>query len=183
VPHLNAATVRGVAERHRQRLQRLGGQSVRVVDKMPLNFLYLGVIATLFPKANIIHCRRDARDTCLSCYFQNFATSFAFKTDLRYLGRYYRHYERLMSHWSRVLPLPVFELDYEELTAEPNTVSRRLIDFCGLAWDDRCLRFYETRRAVWTASTVQVRQPMSRASVGRWQRYAAHLQPLLDELG
>jgi Flp pilus assembly protein TadD len=183
VASLDAATARELGERHLQRLQALSGEAVRVVDKSPLNFLYLGVIATLFPQTRIIHCRRDARDTCLSCYCQNFATTFAFKTDLRQLARYYRDYERLMAHWSRVLPLPVFELCYEKLTAEPEKVTRRLIEFCGLEWDDRCLRFHETRRAVWTASMVQVRQPMSRGSVGRWSRYAAHLQPLLDELG
>ncbi len=88
-----------------------------------------------------------------------------------------------MDHWRRVLPLPIFELQYEELTAEPEAVSRRLVAFCGLAWDERCLRFHETERPVRTASMLQVRQPMYRSAVGRWKRYARFLGPLIEGLG
>jgi tetratricopeptide (TPR) repeat protein len=180
---LDAATARALAEDHLRKLGELGGGAVRVVDKAPFNFLHLGFIATLFPKARIIHCRRDPVDTCLSCYFQNFGEPLAFSLDLRHLGLYYREYERLMAHWARVLPLPLFELQYEELTADQEAVSRRLVDFCGLEWDERCLRFHETRRPVRTASTLQVRRPMYRSAVGRWKRYEAHLGPLLEALG
>jgi hypothetical protein len=102
---------------------------------------------------------------------------------LRHLGGYYREYDRLMAHWAAVLPVPIFHLSYEELTAEQEAVSRRLLAFCGLDWDERCLRFHETARAVKTASLLQVRQPMYRSSVGRWKRYEAFIQPLLEELG
>jgi tetratricopeptide (TPR) repeat protein len=179
---LDAATARALAEAYLHRLRSLGGGADRVVDKLPFNYLHLGLIATLFPKARIIHCRRDPVDTCVSCFFQNFADPHPFALDLRHLGQYYREYERLMAHWAQVLPVPVFELRYEELTADQEGVSRRLVAFCGLEWDERCLEFNETRRAVRTASTLQVRQPMYRSSVGRWKRYEAHLQPLLEAL-
>jgi tetratricopeptide (TPR) repeat protein len=177
---LDAATVRAVAEEHLLRLRQLGGAAPRVVDKMPSNFLHLGLIATLFPRARIVHCRRDAIDTCLSCYAQNFVSPFPFKHDLGQLGFYYREYQRLMIHWTQVLP--IFELRYEELTAAPEQVSRELLAYCGLDWDDRCLRFHETGRPVRTASMLQVRQPMYRSAVGRWKHYEKHLGPLIEAL-
>ncbi len=180
---LDPATARALADEYLQRLRQLGGSAVRVVDKFPTNFLYLGLIATLFPRARIVHCHRDPVDTCLSCYFQNFGDPLPFKLDLAHLGHYYGDYERLMAHWVRVLPLPIFELSYEELTADQEGVSRRLLAFCGLEWVERCLRFNETARAVQTASALQVRRPMYRSSVGRWRHYEAHLQPLLQALG
>jgi tetratricopeptide (TPR) repeat protein len=180
---LDTATARGLAERHLTRLHELGGGAARVIDKQPFNFQHLGVIATLFPRARVIHCRRDPIDTCLSCFVQYFGKPHPFALDLAHLGHYYREYERLMAHWRRVLPVPVFELHYEELTADQEAVSRRLVEFCGLEWDERCLRFHETRRPVRTASTLQVRRPMYRTSVGRWKRYEAQLGPLLDALG
>jgi Flp pilus assembly protein TadD len=177
--HVGAAAARSLAAQYLTRRQREGGPAMRVVDKNPLNFLHLGLIATLFPQARLIHCRRHPADTCLSCFFQNFAGPFPFVRDLRHLGVYYREYERLMDHWRRVLPTPFFELHYEELTANQEAVSRRLIAFCGLEWDERCLRFHETERPVWTASALQVRRPMYGSAVGRWKRYEAQLQPLL----
>ena len=159
-----------------------GGDATRVVDKHPYNFLHLGLIATLLPQARIIHCRRDPLDTCVSCFFRNFADPFPFRHDLRHLGMYYREYERLMAHWRQVLPIPIFEVQYEELTADPDRVIRPLIAHCGLPWDDRCARFYETQRPVRTASMLQVRKPMYRSAVGRWKRYEAQLQPLVEVL-
>jgi Flp pilus assembly protein TadD len=179
---LDATTARGLAEEHLRHLRQPGRAAPRIVDKAPLNFRYLGLIRMLFPRARIIHCRRDPIDTCLSCYFRNFADAFPFARDLRSLGHFYRQYERLMAHWARVLPGPSFELPYEELTANQEEVSRRLVAFCGLEWDERCLRFHDTRRTVRTASALQVRRPMYRSSVGRWRRYEAHLGPLLEAL-
>ena len=150
---------------------------------MPFNYLHLGAIAALLPRARVVHCRRDALDTCLSCYLQDFANPLPFGPDLGHLGHHYREYERLMAHWARVLPLPLFELDYEELTADQEAVSRRLVEFCGLDWDERCLRFHETERTVLTSSALQVRQPMYRNSVGRWKRFEKHLGPLIEALG
>jgi Flp pilus assembly protein TadD len=179
---LDRSTVRRLAEQYLERLRRRGGKALRVVDKLPFNFLHLGLMAALFPKAHIIHCRRNAIDTCLSAYFQNFTDPHTFAFDLRNLGKYYREYERLMAHWSKVSPLPILELQYEELTANQEAASRRLVAFCGLEWDERCLRFNENNRPVRTASTLQVRQPMYRTSVGRWKHYEKHLGPLLEEL-
>ncbi len=179
---LDAATAHAVAKEYLQKLRQLGGTATRVVDKMPMNCFQLGLIATLFPGARVIHCRRDPVDVCLSCYFQNFANPHLFTLDLRHLGHYYREYERLMAHWVKVLPLPLLDLHYEELTADQEAASRRLLAFCGLEWDERCLRFHDTQRVVHTSSILQVRQPMYRSSVGRWKRYEAHLQPLLEAL-
>src|SRR5262249_47533160 len=137
----------------------------------------------LFPRAHVVHCRRHPVDTCVSCFFQNFAEPHPFALDLAHLGHYYREYERLMAHWARVLPLPVFELGYEGLTADQEAVSRRVVEFCGLKWDEHCLRFNETQRPVRTASALQVRRPIYRTSVGRWKRYEKHLGPLLAALG
>jgi hypothetical protein len=153
----------------------------RITDKMLLNFLHLGLIALLFPQARVIHCRRDPLDTCVSCFFQNFR-GLTFTLDLADLGNYYRDYERLMDHWRRALPLPMFKVVYEDLVASPEDVSRRLIDFCGLPWDERCLRSHESSRPVRTVSKLQVRQPIYSSSVGRWRRYESHLGPLREAL-
>ncbi len=179
---MTADQARALGEERLERLRKLGGDALRVVDKLPRNFMHLGLIAILLPKARVIHCRRDPVDTCLSCFLQNFANPHPWSLDLRDLGLYYREYERLMEHWKRVLPLPILELHYEELTANQEAESRRLIAFCGLEWDERCLRFHETERVVRTASSLQVRQPMYRSSVGKWKRYEAQLGPLLEAL-
>ncbi len=146
------------------------------------NELYLGLIELLFPEARIVHCLRDPRDTCLSCYFQDFTASLAYTGDLRNLGLHYRAYERLMEHWKSVLQLPVMEVKYEELVANPEPAMRALIEFCGLEWDDRCLRFHESDRPVTTPSYDQVRRPVYGSSVGRWRNYRAQLQPLFSAL-
>jgi hypothetical protein len=180
---LDESTARVVAGEYVQRLRALGGAADRVVDKMPTNYLWLGFIATFFPNARIIHCRRDPVDTCLSCFFQDFASPHPYTSDLRHMGHYYRQYERLMAHWATVLPVRVFELNYEELTTDQEAVSRRMVEYCGLPWDDRCLRFNENKRVVRTASALQVRRPMYTSSVGRWKRYEPFLGPLLEEMG
>jgi FkbM family methyltransferase len=172
-----AEQVRPVAERQLRRLAGLGGDALRVLDKMPDNFLQLGLIATLFPRARVIHCRRDPMDTCVSCYLSYFR-GLHFTWDLDDLGKYYRQYERLMAHWRQVLPLPLYEVQYEDLVANQEKVSRELVAFCGLDWDDRCLSPHETRRPVHTVSVLQVRRPVYTSSVGRWRRYEAYLEPL-----
>lgn len=183
VERLEANVVRDVAERHLKRLRQLDGQATRIVDKMTVNFLYIGLIALLFPKARIVHCRRDPRDSCLSCYFHNFAASgLSFTFDLEDLGFYYRQYERLMEHWHAVSPLPIFDLQYEDMVHDQEKWSRALIEFVGLPWDERCLSFHETKRQVKTASSLQVRQPIYTKSIGRWKPYEDRLQPLMQSL-
>jgi tetratricopeptide (TPR) repeat protein len=178
---LGPATSRLLAQRYVDGLRRLGGEKLRVTDKTPTNFHHLGLIATFLPGARIIHCRRDPRDTCWSCYFQNFR-EVPFACDLALLGAYYREYDRLLGHWKEVLPVPILEVRYEELVEDPGRVSRAILAHCGLPWDDACARFYETRRLVRTASNLQVRRPVYKGSVGYWKNYAAHLGPLLQAL-
>jgi tetratricopeptide (TPR) repeat protein len=156
----------------------------RMVDKEPLNFLHAGLIHLMLPNARIIHCRRDAVDTCLSCYANLFLSDIEFVYDLRELGLYYRCYEALMAHWRALLPSRRFtEVHYEDVIDNLECEARRLIAFCGLEWNEACLSFHATRRAVQTVSCMQVRQPIYRNSVGRWKSYARYLGPLLAALG
>jgi len=153
---------------------------LRVVDKRPTNFNYLGFLSVLYPHARVVHCRRDPRDVCLSCYCQNLKA--AFSVSLEGLAFYYRQYERIMEHWRTVGPLPIYDVRYEELVAEPERIAGELIAFCGLAWDPACLDFHQNREAVQSASSLQVRRPVYTSSVARWKRYEKHLGPLLRAL-
>lgn len=159
-------------------LDQLSGGAAYVTDKMPMNFQFIGMIRLLFPNARVIHCRRDPMDTCLAIYKQNFSVTHKFAFDLVELGRYYRAYEDLMDHWHQVLPGYIYENTYEELVADQQLGTRRLLEFCGLDWDDACLKFYETQRPVSTASLVQVRKPIYKSSVEKWRKYGHHLEPL-----
>ncbi len=163
-------------------LRELGAQSPhgqRVVDKTPVNSDYLGLIHTLFPNARMIYVRRDAIDTCLSCYFQNFSLAMNFTNDLDDLADYYRQHHRLMAHWRRALPAgTLLEVPYEELVADQETWTRSILEFIGLPWDPRCLDFHQSERSVSTASYWQVRQQMYQSSVGRWRNYAKLIGPL-----
>lgn len=176
---LSPSILDNLASQYLERLDGMAGAVVRVTDKMPHNFLHLGMIAMLFPGARIIHAQRDPVDTCLSIYFQKFNELHAYAHNLSDLGYYYRTYEKLMAHWRSVLGLPLFEIRYEELVAEPETWIPRLVEFCGVEWDERCMRFHETRRSVNTLSNEQVRQPMYTRSVDRWRNYETQLEPLI----
>ncbi len=167
-----------LADRYLQRLRDIAADKSRVVDKHPINFRHLGLIAGLFPEAAIVHCRRDPRDTCFSCYAQNFDAPILWSLRLDSLGLYYREYERLMAHWYRVMPGRIHDFVYESVIDNLEAEARRLIDRCGLAWDPSCLDFHETRRVVRTASYRQVREPVYKRSVGKWRNYAAALDPL-----
>ena len=160
-----------------------GDAGLRPVDKQPFNFYHLGLIRFLFPAARFIHTTRDPLDTCLSCYFQNFANGVGFSFDLGHLGEYYRHYRRLMGHWHGVMPGQIHELSYEALVGGPEPVVRKLLEFCELPWDESCLAFATTGRRVTTASSWQVRQPLYQRSVGRHRHYQSHLAPLRKSLG
>jgi Flp pilus assembly protein TadD len=154
-------------------------EALRVVDKTNFNCDYLGLLHSVFPKARIIYVRRDPIDTCLSCYFQNFAAGLSFTMDLSDLADYYRVHQRLMKHWLTALPSgTVLEVPYEELVADQVACTRRILDYLELAWDDRCLSFDKTDRAVNTASAWQVRQKIYNRSVGRWRHYERFIGPL-----
>ena len=165
-------------------LRAIGPKAARATDKMPFNFLWAGLIHLAFPRATIIHCRRAAIDTALSIHQTLFHPSLAFPTGGTKLVAYFRSYQRLTDHWRRVLPADRFiEVEYEELTREPEPVIRRIIAGCGLAWDDACLRPERNPRPVKTPSKWQTRQPIYRNSVERWRRYEpwlGPLRPLLD---
>jgi tetratricopeptide (TPR) repeat protein len=179
---LDPGAARSLAYGYLQRLARQAGAASRIVDKMPNNYLHLGLIATLFPRAHIIHCRRDPLDVCASAYFQNFKWM-PHAASLHDIAFHHRQYERLMEHWRRALPVPIHEVVYEELVADPPEVSRALVAACGLDWDECCLSFYRTDRVVQTASKLQVRRPIYQGSVGRSKAFRAHLEPLRLALG
>lgn len=151
----------------------------RAVDKHLGNYWHLGLINILFPSARIIHSRRDPLDTCLSCFVERLTpTEAPFAGDQRSLGLYYREYLRLMEHWRGVLDMPVLDVDYEGIVRDPETMTRRIIEFCGLDWDEACLRHHEVRRVETTISFDQVRRPIYRTAVGRAARFGALLDPL-----
>jgi tetratricopeptide (TPR) repeat protein len=155
----------------------------RVTDKMPHNFNFIAPIHSAFPRARIIHCRRHPVDTCLSIYFQNFARAMDFAYDRGDLLSHYRQYLRLMAHWRSVLPSDCFlEVQYEELVAHPEPLTRTMIEFCGLDWDDACLHHERNEHPVRTASLWQARQPVYRTSVARWRNYEPWLGPLQELL-
>ncbi len=159
------------------------GISARMTDKMPSNYYFAGLIHLALPNAKIIHTIRDPVDTCISCFSKLFSAEQNHTYDLGELGRYYKRYERLMAHWRRVLPAGrILEVRYEDVVADLEGQARRIIAYCGLPWDDRCLSFHETDRPVRTASATQVRQPIYRSAIGRWRAYEEHLGPLLEAL-
>ncbi|HTC33327.1 MAG TPA: tetratricopeptide repeat protein [Bryobacteraceae bacterium] len=184
VPELDGAALRSLAQSYLGRLPALADGKLRVVDKLSGNFLRIGLIRLMLPNARIIHTRRDPVDTCVSCYSKLFTSGLLFSYDLAELGRYYRHYSELMAHWRSVLPpSAMLEVSYEDVVNDLEGQARRLIDYCGLPWDDRCISFHKTKRPVKTASAVQVRKPLFRSSLQRWRHYEAGLAPLLRELG
>lgn len=183
---MTPAHASGIAEKYTTLLRKIAGPGtnpLRITDKMPHNFVQLGLIALLFPNARIIHCRRDAMDNCLSIFFQNFGGEHPYAYDLSNLGHHYRQYERLMAHWHEVLPGRILDINYEDTIADPEYWSRRLIAHVGLEWDDACLAPHKLERTVKTASHWQVRQPIYKTSVQRWKNYEKHLQPLKQALG
>ena len=164
-------------------IQTSKGKSSHMTDKMPKNFLFVGMIAIGLPEAKIIHCVRSPLDTCLSCYALNFPVGQEFTYNQSDLGRYYRSYRKLMNHWHNVLPDRMMDISYEEVVAEPESHTRKLLDYCGLTWDPRCLSFHQNPRQVVTASATQVREPVHQRSIRRWHRFKGSLSPLQQALG
>jgi len=159
--------------------ERAGG-ALRVVDKMPFNVDLLGIIHSVFPKARIIYAQRDPVDTCLSCFFQDFPASLNFTLDLSDLAHYYREHRRLVEHWLTTLPeSSLLVVPYEQLVAEQDKWTRRILEFIALPWDAHCLDFHLTESTVVTASYWQVRQTLYRSSIGRWRNYEKFIGPLL----
>ncbi len=183
IARLNVPAVNQLAAEYLSAINALNRTARFVTDKMPLNFLELGLVQLLFPNSKVIHCVRDPLDTCLSCYMTDIAAGVSFCRDQRALADYFHQYTRIMNHWKQVLTLPILDVRYEDVVKDVKGQSRRMLEFIGLGWDDRCIRFYENRRGVATASREQVRQPVYASSVGRSKHFRAHLAELITLLG
>ncbi len=181
ISQLDQDTLNYYADNYLSVLGGLSGSALLVTDKMPQNFLYLGMIQLLFPDAHVIHCQRNPVDTCLSCLFRNFIGDLPFAYSQENLSLYYREYERLMRHWHSVLDIKILDVQYEDLVSGLQEQTQRMLDYLGLDWNERCLRFHETDRVVRTASYDQVRQPLYTGSVGKWKHYRRHLGQLVTE--
>jgi tetratricopeptide (TPR) repeat protein len=177
---LSEPTRKELAEAYLRVLAARPGGALRIVDKAPVNSDYLGVIHSVFPNARIIYMRRDPIDTCLSCYFHQFSAALNFTMDLSDLAHYYREHQRLMAHWRAVLPPgSILEVPYAGLVADQEGWTRKMLDFLGVEWDERCLDFHKTKRPVVTSSFWQVRQKIYKDSVARWRNYEKFISPLL----
>jgi tetratricopeptide (TPR) repeat protein len=178
---IDRETARRVAQHHLEQLEALDATAARVVDKMPENYLCLGFLAVLFPRATFIHCRRDLRDVAVSCWMTNFR-HVRWANDPEQIATRINAYLRIMEHWRRVLPIRWLDVPYEETVADLEPVARRVVAWCGLDWEPACLAFHQGRRLVRSASVAQVRQPLYNRSVGRWKHYEKALGPLLEAI-
>jgi len=171
------------AAEYLERLPEVAPGIAHVTDKMPQNFLHLGLLQLILPKASYIHIRRNPLDTCMSIFRGFFNKGFPYACDLYDLGRYYSQYYMLMQHLRDALPQPLLEISYEDLVHDSETLGPKILDFCGLEWEPGCLEYYKNKHKVITMSTYQVRKPINSSALGKWRRYEKHIQPLLDGLG
>ncbi len=175
---LNHQTLFQLGQNYVQQIRSYSLTKQFITDKMPHNFLLVGIIKTILPNAKIIHCQRDPMDNCLSLYKNYFQNAHYYSYDMNELGQYYALYQDLMMHWQKVIPSPFYDLNYEHLISNAKDEIEKLLDFCGLEWDDACLAFHKTNRRVTTASTHQVRQPLYQDSLKLWQHYGDKLNPI-----
>ena len=182
VTNIDDGGFRRLGGEYMRRTRRYRGVRPFFTDKNPNNYVHSGLIHLILPNAKIIDARRHPLDSCLGSYKQLFAQGQPFSYDLVELGEYYLQYQRLMDHWHEVLPGRVLDVQYEEVVADLEGQVRRILEYCELPWEDRCLRFHETERAVKSASSEQVRQPIYSTAVHTWRRYEAHLDPLIEVL-
>jgi tetratricopeptide (TPR) repeat protein len=178
---LDRQVLEGLRKRYTERVSGLFDGHARFVDKQLSNYMHIGLITALFPKAKVIHCRRNALDCCVSSFCKNIFFD-PVTQDLRTLGLVYRQYERLMRHWHSVLPGRILDVQYEEMVSDPEAQIRRLLTHCELSWHPRCLTPHQTKRAVNTVSRTQVNSPINTRSIGRWKNYEKHLGPLIKAL-
>lgn len=183
ISSLSQSDVDALARRYIEPVEELADESRLISDKMPHNFLYLGLISILFPKGKIIHVKRSPLDNCLSLYFHGFNPMHSYTTDMQLLGGYYAEYQRLMVHWQQALDIPVLEVCYEDVVDNLEKSTKRLLDFCQLDWSDSCMNFHDNNRFVKTPSYNQVRQPIYTSSVNRWENYKEFIAPLKTALG
>ena len=180
---LTPAVLDGIAAKYLAATERYAGGALRLADKTLSNFLWIGVIRLALPNAKIIHCTRDPVDTAFSIWQMMFSEGLVpWGYDVEDIGCYFRGYNKMMAHWEKVFPGAIYAANYESLVKNQETETRRLIDFIGLPWDARCLKFHETGRIVKTASADQVRRPLYGDSVEKWKKYEKYLAPLLESL-
>lgn len=179
---INSESLDEIAEQYLKHINSLSSTALRVTDKNPTNFLHLGLIALAFPEARIIHCTREPLDNCLSIYFQGFSVANPYATNLEHIGLYYRQYDKFMRHIKGVLEIPVLDVAYEDLVSNQEGMTRKLLEFIDLDWDEKCMDFYKNKRFVATPSYEQVRESIYTHAVGRWNNYEKHLKPLLNVL-
>ncbi len=175
---ITPAQLAQIAAQYRAQLAALFPGAERITDKRPDNFLYIGLIKCLFPEARIVHTLRQPLDNCLSVFFLHLDPSMAYALDLMDIGHYYAQYRRLMAHWRSLFGGDILDFDYDAFVRSPRPATERLLDFCGLEWDEACLAFHKQRNAVKTASVWQVREPLYDRSSGRWRNYARQVAPL-----
>jgi tetratricopeptide (TPR) repeat protein len=176
---LDPSTRKTLADDYLRLLETDAGEETRIIDKTMINSDYMGTIHSVFPSARFIYVQRDPIDTCLSCYFQQFGTALNFTMDLSDLAHYYKTHRKLFRHWQSVLPADrILVVPYEELVVRPEEWTRKMLEFLGLDWNERCLSFHDTPRVVAATSTWQVRQKIYTRSVGRSQSYKKHIGPL-----
>lgn len=173
----------GAASSYLKTLDSHSTTAKRVVDKTPSNSIYLGLISKIFPNAHIIHMIRDPRDACLSMYFQRFGSEVTVSTDFVELANYHLDYQASMQYWSEVLDIKIHDVVYEDLMSDQENITRKMLEFCGLEWSDKCLNFHQSKRDIHTPSYDQVRKPLYKKSVARWRNYEKFLKPLIDRLG
>jgi Flp pilus assembly protein TadD len=181
VPDLDRDSVQALGQSYLEGVRTLDSSATRVVDKMFNNYLYLGLLAVLFPRGRFIHCRRDLRDTALSCWMTDF-TRIRWANDPGHIAARFGDYQRLMEHWRSAPSVRMLEVSYEEMVSDLGATARQLIDWCGLEWEPACLEFHKTKRPVRTASATQVRQALYATSVGRWRNYDALLPELFRDI-
>jgi len=179
--NIDARMAEKYSARYLQELELHCPTATRITDKLPGNFVRIGLIKTLFPDARIVHCQRNPLDNCISLFFHHF-TALKCSFELTELGQYYLDYQRLMSHWQDLFAGGIFDLKYEELVTDQERVSKRLIDYLDLEWDERCLDFHKNERVVMSPSNIQVRRPIYESSIDRWKAYEKHLGPLIEVL-
>ena len=179
---IDQATITALSDSYLKSIAALSPDADRVTDKLPGNFMHLGLMAKMFPDARFIHCTRNPLDTCLSCYFQDFAIGHAYSYDISNLAHFYQQYSLLMTHWKSLLHTPILEVSYERLVESPATEIRQILDYCGMEWSDSCLEFHKTKRFIGTASHDQARHPLYKSSVGRWHHYESHIPELIARL-
>ena len=180
--NISPSQLEAFAKSYLEVIGRLFPGAAHVTDKRPDNFLYIGLIKTLFPDARIVHTTRNPLDNCLSIFFLHLDHSMSYALDLMDTAHYYAQYRRLMSHWKALYGSDILDVDYDAFVREPQPSAQRLLDFCGLEWDEGCLSFPRARNAIRTASVWQVREPLYQRSSGRWRNYAAQIAPLEGRL-